>query len=108
MLFLSYENSTAKIKINNLLSESFDIRKGTEQGHLISPDLFKLYIRDLSTSFYIDGDFPILLDTIVNHLFWADDLVLLSLDDESLQKNLDILHKYCKIWGLTVNMKKLK
>ena len=103
-----YENSTAKIKINNLLSASFDIRKGTEQGHPISPDLFKLYIRDLSTSFYIDGDFPILLDTIVNHLFWADDLVLLSLDDESLQKNLDILHKYCKIWGLTVNMKKTK
>ena len=39
-------------------------------------------------------------------LLWADDLVLLALNKESLQNLLNVLHEYCVEWGLTVNMKK--
>ena len=81
-----YNNSTAKIKINKLLSPKFDINKGTEQGHPISPELFKLYISDLSDSFDSIGNYPHLIDALLNHLLWADDLVLLALDNNSLTK----------------------
>ena len=45
---------------------------------------------------------------MVNHLLWADDLVLMALDGKSLQDNLDILHQYCNKWGLVINLTKTK
>ena len=103
-----YNKSTAQLKINKYLSRTFNIYKGTEQGHPMSPDLFKIFILDLSKQFSGQGLYPELVDSIVNHLFWADDLVLFGLDQASLQKNLDILNKFCEIWGLEVNLKKTK
>ena len=40
------------------------------------------------------------------HLLWADDLVLLALNKEALQKQLNVLYDYSVEWGLSVNMKK--
>ena len=79
-----YEKSTAKIKINNLLSDSFNIDKGTEQGHPMSPELFKMFIRDLSSALTCTGKYPFLFDAIINHLLWADDLIPLAIDEVSL------------------------
>ena len=103
-----YDNSTAKIKINNLLSNTFNMEKGTEQGHPMSPELFKMFIRDLSSILSIDGKFPELSNSIINHLLWADDLIILTLDAKILQQNLNILNDFCKRWGLIVNIKKTK
>ena len=36
-----YKNSKAKIKLIAKISDSFDILAGTEQGHPMSPELFK-------------------------------------------------------------------
>ena len=47
-----------------------------------------------------------LLDREVRSLFYADDLVLLSPTEQGLQKQLDIVEKYCQNWALAVNMKK--
>ncbi len=41
-------------------------------------------------------------------LLFADDLVLLSPTEEDLQQNLDILHKFCQTWALTINTNKTK
>ena len=41
-------------------------------------------------------------------MLWADDLVLLALDEDSLQATLDVLNKYCDAWGLQINPKKTK
>ena len=103
-----YNKSTARLKIGKFLSRVFHVRKGTEQGHPMSPDLFKLFILDLSQQLSLLGSYPVLNDSIVNHLLWADDLVLFGLDQESLQKNLDILNTFCSTWGLEVNIKKTK
>ena len=48
------------------------------------------------------------MDTIVNHLLWADDLVLLALDEKSLQNYIDILDTFCTKWGLSINLGKTK
>ena len=103
-----YENSEAKIKLDKLLSPALKIEKGTEQGHPMSPELFKMYILDLSSRLAIPGDFPCLLDSIINHLLWADDLVLLALNEQSLQNILNILNEFCINWDLEVNLKKNK
>ena len=74
-----YQNSTGQIKLSGFLSEKFQVNKGTEQGHPLSPDLFKLYIRDLSPQLDQENC-PKLLNQLVSHLLWADDLILLALD----------------------------
>ena len=103
-----YNRSTAKLKIRQYLSTSFKTEKGTEQGHPMSPDLFKIFIRDLSAELTTDGSYPLLDGLIVNHMLWADDLVLLALDEKSLQQNLNELHTFCTNWDLEINTKKTK
>ena len=49
-----------------------------------------------------------LSDTALNSLSWADDLLLLSLSKEGLQKCLNNLREYCQKWALTVNGEKTK
>jgi hypothetical protein len=39
-------------------------------------------------------------------LLYADDLVLLSLDQASAQRQLDVLHDFCREYGLSVNISK--
>ena len=70
-----YSNSTGQIKLSGYVSNKIFIKKGTEQGHPLSPDLFKLYIKDLSSKLDFENC-PKLLDVIVSHLLWADDLIL--------------------------------
>ena len=103
-----YKNSSAKIKLLSKLSESIDVLVGTEQGHPMSPELFKVYIHQLSEELSsIPGiSVPVLSGVEIGHLLWADDLILLALDKSSLQKQLDTLHSYCSEWGLSVNIKK--
>ncbi len=43
-----YSNSTTRIKLIKKLSSAIDVTIGTEQGHPMSPELFKIYIHDLS------------------------------------------------------------
>ena len=103
-----YKNSSAKLKMVKRLSECFDIEAGTEQGHPLSPELFKCYIHELSVRLNnITGTRnPLLNNVKITHLLWADDLVLLALDKGSLQAMIDELNSFCGEWGLIVNLKK--
>ena len=102
-----YSNSTGQIKLAGRVSNRFDINKGTEQGHPLSPDLFKVYIKDLSDGFD-SPNCPKLMDQIISHLLWADDLILLALDTKTLQRQLDCLNEFCKDWGVEINVSKTK
>ena len=102
-----YTNSKGQIKLAGYLSKCFDINKGTEQGHPLSPDLFKHYLGGLSSLLEFENC-PQLASLIISHLLWADDLIMLSLDKETAQKQLDALHNFCHKWGLEVNMDKTK
>ena len=103
-----YLNSVARIKISKLLTPNIEIGRGTEQGHPLSPDLFKIYIQKLSSLLKSSGDYPTLTDIIISHLLWADDLVLLALSPEALQENIDILLQFCQMMGLEINVNKTK
>ena len=102
-----YSNSYAYIKLSGHLSKRFQIRKGTEQGHPLSPDIFKVFLSDMSCLLDFPNR-PVLSNMIVSHPLWADDLILLSLDQETTQKQLDILGKFCNEWGIEINELKTK
>ena len=102
-----YSNSSAHIKLSGYLSDKFQIKKGTEQGHPLSPDLFKLFLSDLSSLLNFKNC-PTLSNMLVSHLLWADDLILLSLDQHTAQSQLDQLTKFCNDWGIEINQDKTK
>ena len=82
-----YRNSKAKTKLPNRISAVIDINVGTEQGHPRSRELFKIFLLDLSAKLNGDADklcLPSLNNKPVSHLLWADDLILLALDERSL------------------------
>ena len=103
-----YSNSSTRIKLVKKLSAAIDVTIGTEQGHPMSPELFKIFIHDLSVQLdSIEGlDVPLMDGLKISHLLWADDLVLLALDAASLQKLLDCLNNYADQWELSVNLGK--
>ena len=104
-----YTKSNTRIKLIQKLSQKIDVLVGTEQGHPLSPEFFKVYIHELSE--ILDkccGDYPVLWSVIVTHLLWADDLVLMALNPEDLNTLLKALHEFCTTWGLEVNLEKTK
>ena len=104
-----YSNSTGRIKLNGKISRPFQILKGTEQGHPLSPELFKVYFKELSDLLNgLPTNCPLLSDISVTHLAWADDVVILALDRKSLDKQLHTIEEYCRKWGLEINISKTK
>lgn len=104
-----YKSSSTRIKLIKKISDAIDVRVGTEQGHPLSPELFKLFIHDLSVELndeVISGSYPDLMGTRVNHLLWADDLILIALNKESLEQLLQILSLYVDTWELEINISK--
>ena len=104
-----YDNTSTRIKLINKLSEAIKLKNGVEQGHPLSPELFKIFIHDLSIELNLaSSSVPTLNGVNITHLFWADDLILLAMTERALQKLIDILQTFCEDWGLTVNTKKTK
>ena len=102
-----YTHSKAKIKLLNKLSDKIEVLCGTEQGHPMSPELFKCFVHQLSEDLNSLKNIEVpVLNTVnkVTHLLWADDLILLALSRASLQKMLDVLYSYCLECGLSVNI----
>ncbi len=90
------------------LSNWFSVCSGLKQGCIISPILFNLYINDLALTFkdsglglHIDGEHVCLL-------VFGDDIVCMADNESDLQSMLNILHDWCNIWTMKVNVDKTK
>lgn len=98
-----YNNTQSAVWNGRELSDFFPTTKGVKQGCLLSPLLFALYINDLHE--HIGGG--LFVDNInIRSLLYADDIVLLADDIAILQKMIDKVETYCKIWCLEVNLSK--
>ena len=101
-----YETSTAKIRLNGLYTESFGVTSGVKQGDIISPTLFSMYLNDLATGIK-DLDCGVEIDEFkLAILLYADDIVLIAPNEESLQSMLTYVSDWCKKWRMAVNIDK--
>ena len=99
-----YEETTASVKHQGILSGIFECCFGVRQSESISPYLFNLFLNDLDEALSVGQFQGINIGEInLKTLLYADDLALLSETREELQVGLDILYDYCHRWKLTIN-----
>ena len=78
LLIYWYRHQTLFIKWGNLLSGTIPVRKGVKQGGILSPRLFNVYIDALRVKLNCCHVGCCFNNTVINHLYYADDLCLLS------------------------------
>ena len=92
--------------MENGLSEAFCIENGMRQGSLLSPFLFRFYVRDLikiTVSSRIGCNIG---DTFINLLAYVDDMVILAPSRAALQKLLTIIRTAAAEINMPFNTKK--
>ena len=89
-------------------SSSFTVSNGVRQGSILSPSLFNVFMDDLSSLLsntfsgcYFNGQ-------NFNHLFYADDTVLLAPSPHALQELINICQDYAVTCGIKYNVMKTK
>ena len=100
-----YETQKFHVLWGNTLSEGFSVTNGVRQGGILSPYLFNIYTDELSEKLDLSGVGCRYLGS-VNHLCYADDMVLLSPTPQGLQKMLDICTDYAGNHNILFNTKK--
>ncbi|CAF5123235.1 unnamed protein product [Rotaria magnacalcarata] len=123
MLKLLYTNSKAQVRINDELSDSFDIETGVMQGGIPSPILFNIlfdYImRKVIEEANVEGiklgygtnDFFHTAKDIVDELniltlMYADNVVVMCNNANDLEKFIKTFEKVTQEFGLTMSVKK--
>ena len=94
ILVFWYENQTMSVRWGNIFSDSFHVSNGVRQGGILSSHLFNVYIDDLSSRL---NSLPIgcwLGVVLINHLMYADDLVLISPSTRGLFRLIAECQKY--------------
>ena len=86
---------------------SFGAIAGLKQWCSLSPLLANIYLSDLHSHLELGhSKAPVLSQSSVTSVTWADDLLITSLGQEGLQHCINNLHSYTKQWGLQLSFKK--
>ena len=96
------------IRWGSFHSDSFAIGNGVKQGGTLSPLFFNVYIDELSILLSEQHIGCCVGDAIVNHLSYADDMIIFSPSAKGLQKLLDICFNYGCEYDILYNAAKSK
>ena len=113
-----YNGIKSIIELNGNISDTFLCNVGVRQGENLSPLLFAIFLNDFETAFDNCGSIGININELLEInsesvlklfvLLYANDTVILSLSPRDLQKSLDNLKTYSRLWKLTINITKTK
>ena len=106
ILIFWYSKQNMSIRWGNSLSNSFNVSNGVRQGGILSPYLFNIYMDDLSVRLKTHYAGCKIANRIINHLFYADDLVLLCPSFRGLQELLETCERYAGEHDIKFNAKK--
>ena len=105
MLMNWYESQYFYVRWGNNTSEGFSVSNGVRQGGVLSPYLFNVYTDQLSSQLTKSKVGCHYLGC-VNHLYYADDMILLAPTPYGLQKMLEICEEYATDHDILFNTKK--
>ncbi len=91
---------------DGVVSVPFKVTNGVRQGGVLSPQLFNVYMDELSNNLKNVRTGCHINATCINHLYYADDAVLLAPTVSSLQCLVDICQAYADKFDITYNVKK--
>ena len=106
-----YKSVHACIKNNGEFSELFECPIGLKQGCLLSPRIFLIFISEVSRAINSTCTNGIQFSSnlhIIHHLFFADDVILVSDTVQGLQQKINVSEKQSKRLGIQVNLDKTK
>uniref|UniRef100_A0A670ILN7 Reverse transcriptase domain-containing protein n=1 Tax=Podarcis muralis TaxID=64176 RepID=A0A670ILN7_PODMU len=106
-----YSNQSAKLVINNNLTSTFKIEKGTRQGCPLSPLLFIMVLETLANKIRSKPEIQGIKTGSKEYKLkaYADDLILsLGEPQGSIAKALETLEEYGKLSGFKLNKSKTK
>ena len=103
-----YTENKMFVKLEGGLTDPFVTTVGVKQGCVLSPMLFNLFINKLPEVYDTECD-PVFIDGEPTHaLMWADNVAVLSLSKNGLQKAITKTVRFFNSLGLTVNTSKTK
>lgn len=104
-----YRKQKAAVKVAQVVSEWFQVRKGVRQGCVLSPYLFNI-VAEMAMRAALDGFKGGLKlgGRVLTNLRYADDIVLIASSEEELQDLLDRIVTSGKQFGLKINTQKTK
>ena len=107
-----YEQTKCRVRVNDKLSEEFEVRRGLRQGCPLSAVLIICFISDVDKMFRKAQMPPICAFGIEREKVWslayADDLVILAKEKGELKGMIGNLEKYVRKKKLEVNVEKTK
>ena len=104
-----YQKVKFCVRANNGLTNFFSCTRGVRQGCLLSPLLFSLFLNDLVECLEKDGTHGVeLWDIRLCATLYADDLVLLSENEDDLKLQIASLGNYATKWKMEINPEKSK
>ena len=101
-----YSNQTMCVRWGSMISKGFKVTNGVRQGGILSPYLFNVYMDDLSQILGKEYAGCKIASRIINHLFYADDIVLMCPSFRGLQDLLNICASYADNHDIKFNTTK--
>ena len=96
-----YSHQSMSVRWGSSISLVFCVSNGVRQGGILSPYLFNVYMDDLSEQLNSSPAGCYIGNTIINHLMYADDLVLICPSPQALR----LLLRVCDLYGVAHDIK---